>query len=184
MHLNTHFIFSTSSVHKAFFNIPWLCSLKKKIWAKWMRSEKEHTLWLLMGALAQQKSLMDDVNYQKLWRPHKREWINTWRGAMHSFIGARWWHSLQIWQEWNVKGGWAGELRGEKKECSVLSFPKRVGSKRMANALIMAHNRQEEERRATAEKGKGERLGLFETGCTERLTRSIWKGKWCKIKSC
>lgn len=38
-----------------------------------------------------------------------------------------------------------GGLRGEKKECSVLSFPKRVGSKRIANALIMAHNRQEEE---------------------------------------
>lgn len=74
--------------------------------------------------------------------------------------------------------------RGErkKKECSVLSFPKRVGSKRIANALIMAHNRQEEERRAMANKGKGERLGLFETGSTGRLTRSIWKRKWCKKK--
>lgn len=79
-------------------------------------------------------------------------------------------------------GGVHGGLRGEKKECSVLSFPKRVGSKRIANALIMAHNRQEEERRATADKGKGERLGLFETGCTGRLTRSIWEGKWCKNK--
>lgn len=41
----------------------------------------------------------------------------------------------------------------------------------------MAHNRQEEERRAMTNKGKWERLGLFETGCTGRLTRSIWKGK-------
>lgn len=80
--------------------------------------------------------------------------------------------------------GCAGGLRGEKKECSVLSFPKCVGSKRIANALIMAHNRQGEDRRAAADKGKGERLALFETGCTgRRLTRSMGKEKWCRIKS-
>ncbi len=75
-------------------------------------------------------------------------------------------------------GGLHGE--GEDEECSVLSFPMRVGSKRMPNAFIKADNRQEEEQYVLVNKRKQESPGLMETGCIRRLTGSLRGGKWWK----
>ena len=82
---------------------------------------------------------------------------------------------------WDGVGGAGGEAgEGEDQECSALSFPMRVGSKRIPNAFIKADNRRGEEQCVLVNKGKQESLGLIETGCTGRLTGSLWRGKWCK----
>lgn len=77
-------------------------------------------------------------------------------------------------------GWWWGDWEGEDQECSSLSFPMRVGSKRIPNAFIKAHNERREEQCVLVNKGKQESLGLIETGCTGRLTGSLWRGKWWK----
>lgn len=71
-----------------------------------------------------------------------------------------------------------GDGEGEDQECSALSFPMRVGSKRIPNAFIKADNRRGEEQCVLVNKGKQESLVLIETGCTGRLTGSLWRGKW------
>lgn len=43
---------------------------------------------------------------------------------------------------------------GEDQECSGLSFPMHVGSKRIPNALMKTYNRRREEQCVMATKGK------------------------------
>lgn len=59
---------------------------------------------------------------------------------------------------------------GVNQECCVLSFPVCVDSKKIPNASIKTDLRQGEEQCGMVNKGKHQRLGLFETGCTARLT--------------
>lgn len=67
-------------------------------------------------------------------------------------------------------GCWWGNGEGEDQECSALSFPPHVGSKRTPNAFIKADNRPGEEQCVPVNKGKQENLSLIETSCTKRLT--------------
>lgn len=69
--------------------------------------------------------------------------------------------------------GWRGARGGGvDQECLVFSFPVCVDSKKIPNASIKTDIRQGEEQCVVVNKGKHQRLGLFETGCTARLTVS------------
>lgn len=52
------------------------------------------------------------------------------------------------------RGGVVRDGKGEDQECSVLSFPMHVGSKRIPNALIKTDNRRGEEQFVMVNKGK------------------------------
>lgn len=72
---------------------------------------------------------------------------------------------------WGQDGSGGRHWEGEYQECFALSFPMRVGSKRIPNAFIKA------------DKGKSnvcwwikenkESLSLIESGCTGRLTGNL-----------
>ena len=110
-------------------------------------SEKRTEALTPNGHVSSAKSLMDGANYQKLGRPYKRSGsICDLSCCTHSWMlndDIHWKHGNN--QECIVGEGMERAGEGEHQECSVLSFPKHVGSKRIPPALTKKDNRHEEE---------------------------------------